>query len=86
VFEAGDGADDREWPIQIKRPMSDVPNLGKKNSKVRFRKQCGRFGLIFGRFGLWPFWHVALLVVAVLVYGRFEPTLLTVTMHSNVAP
>jgi len=34
VFEAGDGADDRERPIQVKRPMSDVPNLGKKNSEV----------------------------------------------------
>ena len=34
-------------------------------------EHCGRFGLIFGRFGLWPFWCVAVLVVAVLVYGRF---------------
>jgi len=33
VFEAGDGADDREWPIQVKQPMSDVPNLGKKTPR-----------------------------------------------------
>ena len=30
VFEAGDVADDREWLILVKRPMSDVLNLGKK--------------------------------------------------------
>jgi len=33
VFEAGDGADDREWPIQVKQLMSDVPNIGKKPSR-----------------------------------------------------
>jgi len=32
---------------------------------------CGRFGVIFGRFGLWPSLCMAVLVVAVLVYGCF---------------
>jgi len=30
VFEVGDGADDKEQPIHVKAPMSDVPNLAKK--------------------------------------------------------
>jgi len=33
VFEAGDEVDDRERPIQVKRPMADVPNLGKKTQR-----------------------------------------------------
>ena len=30
MFQAGNGADDRERPIQVKQPMFDVPNLGEK--------------------------------------------------------